>query len=74
MNKNLHEIVMCDKTQHANFDRVMLNDAHNEYSGNHKSYKSSAIAEMGDRAHNGHRPKRGRGMLCPFRGESWVHV
>ena len=29
--------------------------------------KSSAIAEMGDRGHNRHGPKRG-GVLCPFRG------
>ena len=32
--------------------------------------KSSAVAEMGDRGHNRHRPKRGGGLLCPFRG-SW---
>jgi len=29
--------------------------------------KSSAVAEMGDRGHNRHGPKRG-GPLCPFRG------
>ena len=29
--------------------------------------KSSAVAEMGDRGHNRHGPKRG-GVLCPFRG------
>jgi len=28
--------------------------------------KSSAVAEMGDRGHNRHGPKRG--VLCPFRG------
>ena len=28
-------------------------------------YKSSAVAEMGDRGHNRHGPKRG-GLLCPF--------
>ena len=27
--------------------------------------KSSAVAEMGDRGHNRHGPKRG-GLLCPF--------
>ena len=27
--------------------------------------KSSAVAEMGDRGHNKHAPKRG-GLLCPF--------
>jgi len=27
--------------------------------------KSSAVAEMGDRGHNRHRPKR-EGLLCPF--------
>ena len=31
-------------------------------------YKSSAVAEIGDRGHNRHRPKR-RGLLCPFRAE-----
>ena len=31
--------------------------------------KSSAVAEMGDRGHNSHGPKRG-GLVCPFRGES----
>jgi len=30
--------------------------------------KSSAVAEMGDRGHNRHGPKR-RGLLCPFRAE-----
>jgi len=30
--------------------------------------KSSAVAEMGDRGHNRHGPKRG-GLLCSFRGE-----
>ena len=30
-------------------------------------YKSSALAEMGDRGHNRYRPKR-EGLLCPFRG------
>ena len=30
--------------------------------------KSSAVAEMGDRCHNRHGPKRGGGVLCPFRG------
>ena len=35
-----------------------------------KINKSSAIAEMGDRGHNAHGPKRGRwGLLCPFREE-----
>ena len=29
--------------------------------------KNSAVAEMGDRGHNRHGPKR-RGLLCPFRG------
>ena len=29
--------------------------------------KSSTVAEMGDRGHNRHGPKRGR-VLCPFRG------
>ena len=31
-------------------------------------YKSSAVAEMGDRGHNRHGPKRW-GLLCPFRAE-----
>ena len=31
-------------------------------------YKSSAVAEMSDRGHNRHGPKRGGGRLCPFRG------
>jgi len=30
--------------------------------------KSSAVAEIGDRGHNRHKPKRGE-LLCPFRGE-----
>jgi len=30
--------------------------------------KSSALAEMGDRDHNTHGPKRGGGVLCYFRG------
>jgi len=33
----------------------------------HTDNKSSAVAEMNDRGHNRHGPKRG-GLLCPFRG------
>ena len=33
------------------------------------SHKSSAVAEMGDRGHNRHGPKRGGGLLCSFCGE-----
>jgi len=42
--------------------------------------KSSIVAEMGDRGHNRHRPKRGRANCAPFaRGErrggrSWVFI
>ena len=32
-------------------------------------YKSSVVADMGDRGHNRHGPKTGGGLLCPFRGE-----
>jgi len=32
------------------------------------SNKSSAVAEMGDRGHNRHGPKRDGPVLCPFRG------
>jgi len=35
--------------------------------------KSSAAAEMGDRGHNRHRPKRGGGCYAPF-AESWDPV
>jgi len=35
-------------------------------------YKSSAVAEMGDRGHNRHEPKRG-GCCAPF-AESWDPV
>jgi len=34
--------------------------------------KSPAVAEMGDRGHNRHAPKRGAGLLCPFRGGSLI--
>ena len=36
-------------------------------------YKSSAVAEMGDRGHSRHGPKRGGGAAVPFRG-SWDPV
>jgi len=36
------------------------------------SYKSSAVAEMGDRGHNRHGPKRG-GCCAPF-AERWEPV
>jgi len=37
-------------------------------------YKSSAVAEMGDRGHNRHAPKRGGGA-APFWGRrSWVPI
>jgi len=39
---------------------------------NDKIYKSSAVAEMGDRGHNRHGPKK-RGEVCPFRGELGPH-
>ena len=32
-----------------------------------KRNKSSAVAEMGDRDHNRHGPKRGGGLLCLLR-------
>jgi len=32
-------------------------------------YKSSAVAEMGDRGHKRHGQKRGRGCCAPFAGE-----
>jgi len=39
-----------------------------------KSYnKSSAVAEMGDRGHNRHGRKEGRGCCAPF-ADSWDHV
>ena len=36
-------------------------------------YKSSAVAEMGDRGYNRHGPKK-RELLFPFRGELGVPV
>jgi len=36
-------------------------------------YKSSAVAEMGDRGHNRHGPKR-EGAAVPLPRESWVIV
>jgi len=36
--------------------------------------KSSAVAEMVDRGHNRHGPKRGEGCCAPFPGGSWVPV
>jgi len=38
-----------------------------------KYYKSSAVAEMGDRGHNRHGPKTVEG-LCPFGEGSWVPI
>ena len=35
-------------------------------SDNYKVYKSSAVAEMGDRGHNRHRPKRGGCCAVPL--------
>jgi len=37
-------------------------------------YKSSAVAEMGDRGHNRHGPKIGWGWACPVSRGSWVHI
>jgi len=37
-----------------------------------KKYKSSTVAEMGDR--NKHGPKSGRGCCAPFHGRSWVSI
>ena len=44
--------------QHYNTDMTVLDTV--------SSYKSSAVAEMGDRGHNRHGPKRGGWLLCPF--------
>jgi len=60
---------------HGSQEEMFLFSAENEVdlgntsSGNVASIynKSSAVAEMGDRGHNRHGPKRG-GVLCPFRG------
>ena len=41
---------------------------------NNMFYKSSAVAETGDRDHNRHGPKKGAGLLCPFRGELGSHL
>jgi len=38
-----------------------------------KRYKSSAVAEMGDRGHNRHGPKRGGWCCAPF-AERWEPV
>ena len=37
-------------------------------------YKSSAVAEMGDRGHNRHGPKIGEGAPLPFWGGDWVPI
>jgi len=55
--------------------KVFLNWRHaNKY----EIHKSSAVAEMGERGHNRHGPKRRRGLLrccAPFAGGgSWVPV
>jgi len=51
--------ISCDAASRQNYfttSLFLIND------------KSSAVAEMGNRGHNRHGPKRG-GQLCPFRGE-----
>ena len=48
-------------------------DVHSVYNC-HLNYKSSAVAEMGDRGHNRHRNKRGGGVLCPFRGALGIRL
>jgi len=37
------------------------------------NFNKSSAAEMGDRGHNRHGPKRG-GVLCPFRGALGTHL
>ena len=36
--------------------------------------KSSAVAEMGDRGHNRHEPKRGGGAAVPLWGDPGPHL
>jgi len=48
---------------------MTMNDMVGEQFLGDRLYKSSAVAEMGDRGHNRHGPKRGE-VLCPFR-RSW---
>jgi len=55
---------------------VELNVSGGQVSGrvlNSTVYKSSAVAEMGDRRHNRHGPKRGGGCCAPF-AERWEPV
>jgi len=47
---------------------MTLQHGHNLHASRKKVNKSSAVAEMGDRGHNRHGPKRW-GALCPFRAE-----
>jgi len=35
----------------------------------YQNNKSSAVAEIDDRGHNRHGSKRGKGLLCPYRGK-----
>jgi len=68
------QLVHCSKFQYfLSFWAITLN-MHLICNRAHK--KSSAVAEMGDRGHNRHGPKRG-GLLCPFRGSwdpAWAEV
>jgi len=43
-----------------------LMDMHLKWKYKSKMNKSSAVAEMGDRGHNRHGPKRGGGCCAPF--------
>jgi len=52
-------LLLCYSSTNFDIFKLVLSD---------RLYKSSAVAEMGDRDHNRHGPKRGGGCCAPFAG------
>ena len=66
-----HKPISClgmekNKTQHNRSTHSLIKRNVQQHKIN--TNKSSAVAEIGDRGHNRHGPKRG-GLLCPFCGQ-----
>jgi len=62
MSKDVHQELQ-EETVLAYVAEILMRP---KLSCNEKGNKSSAVAEMGDRGHNRHGPKRGWGCYAPF--------
>ena len=63
-----HKLTKQQRRRNSTYSYFIQNTVNKKTRSRRQIYKSSAVAEMGDRGHNRHGPKTG-GLLCPFHGE-----